>query len=507
MISVKTKKRILELAGIVQESKEDIIVKKIGLPVYVLELFKKFPEKYIIWIANTFRDKIIEKAKEENPEFRHLPEKEIAQKIFQENPDHYLEHIKGVFKNIEDQYNYILDWLRGRTTGPFAETERLDMKTLSFDDAYKKSDEWHKNIAKVQGGQIKDEDGIVVMTFPDGFYWLDLEKGYSGTEAEAMGHCGRGSGTLFSLRHNKYPYVTADINKNEGTIFQMKGRANTKPKEKFHPYIIAFLSDPKINIKNFNYTTSSNDFSLSDLDHSNIIKLIKKKPTLLIGQKLDELALPDDLIEYIIKNHPSVLPFDNIMKKFGSAEEIEKKLVKDEKFVKDLGDTKRIIEFFEFLLNLGDKYKKIVADALYLNPVVREVFLHTDEKPIGMYGGSERPLEKYLSVLNRCGIKGKEYIKKLIDEGTIEDLYMKNDNAIDFTQLLMKKDVFGDEGLQIAAEKILDPNIKDSIERKQGETSYELLVNYINQLISTRKLDEKNNLSIREAVISTLNKK
>jgi len=79
----------------------------------------------------------------------------------------------------------------------------------------------------------------VVLTFPDGFYWIRLNKNFCRDEAEAMGHCGRGSGILYSLRRDKYPYVTVDLV--NGVITQIKGRGNTKPKPEYHKYIKPIL--------------------------------------------------------------------------------------------------------------------------------------------------------------------------------------------------------------------------------------------------------------------------
>ena len=44
---------------------------------------------------------------------------------------------------------------------------------MSLSDAYDKSVEWHESLKA--GGVIEDEHGEIVMSFPDGFYWIDLE--------------------------------------------------------------------------------------------------------------------------------------------------------------------------------------------------------------------------------------------------------------------------------------------------------------------------------------------
>ena len=71
-----------------------------------------------------------------------------------------------------------------------------------------------------------------------------------------MRHCGNGAGTegdrLLSLRepvskgdlHFWKPHLTFIIN--DGALGEMKGFANGKPEECFHPYVEGLLSRPEI---------------------------------------------------------------------------------------------------------------------------------------------------------------------------------------------------------------------------------------------------------------------
>ena len=99
---------------------------------------------------------------------------------------------------------------------------------------------------------LKDEKGQIVKL--DGnLAWFDLNKEYCETEGNAMGHCGNSASatdddTVLSLREritdkkNTFvPHATFILNKRTGMLGEMKGYANKKPAEKYHPAILALL--------------------------------------------------------------------------------------------------------------------------------------------------------------------------------------------------------------------------------------------------------------------------
>ena len=61
-----------------------------------------------------------------------------------------------------------------------------------------------------------------------------------------MGHCGSGEGILYSLRKDKHPHLTGDVDR--GSLIQLRGRANTKPKAEYHSYIVDFLLNDEVGI-------------------------------------------------------------------------------------------------------------------------------------------------------------------------------------------------------------------------------------------------------------------
>lgn len=133
----------------------------------------------------------------------------------------------------------------------------------------------------------------MILQFPDGYAWFDLETPYCDREAKAMGHCGNRASykhgeTILSLRKLArsadgstywYPVATFILDDN-GVLGEMKGRANEKPTEKYHPYIIALLKHDIIQgIKGGGYRPEAN-FKMSDLDHETREELLKQKPDL-----------------------------------------------------------------------------------------------------------------------------------------------------------------------------------------------------------------------------------
>jgi len=96
-----------------------------------------------------------------------------------------------------------------------------------------------------------------IHTFDDTSYWYDLQTDSCDVEAERMGHCG-GDGrasTLFSLRYKgrgkqkSSSYITVAYNPNSNTIYQIKGKFNKAPEEKFYKHIawlIKALGNPKV---------------------------------------------------------------------------------------------------------------------------------------------------------------------------------------------------------------------------------------------------------------------
>lgn len=281
------------------------------------DLLKVRGKKYAVWFANSIKDNF--------------------SKFISKDTNYYIKDVEyflktGEFKNFANETDYnnkdffkldidviqqkwnpyirvnstilntILDWL----SSPLR-IEKVDLSKLTLKDAVEKSETWHKELKA--SGTVLNEDGIVIMTFDDGYYWIDLETNYCKDEANAMGHCAStDSDTLLSLRIKQSPHVTVAFDYNNGhyggTIHQMKGRNNKKPVEKYHKYIMELLKLPNVgewvtipeNVNESKYIVSGfehdqyapeEDFHISDLTGEQIkeIFISNKDIKLAIGDR------------------------------------------------------------------------------------------------------------------------------------------------------------------------------------------------------------------------------
>jgi hypothetical protein len=178
--------------------------------------------------------------------------------------------------------------------------EPINLITTTLDEMDTIQRAWHNSIKATN--KIQSENGKVIMTFPDGYYWSDLQTNSNDDEADAMGHCGRtGADTILSLRKKSNggfiePFVTIAINyydENKSAyrdIQQIKGKNNKKPINKYHPYIVELLLNKELKISSIGSEYSpQDDFHVSDLSDVKLIKhLLMEKP---------KLANRDDIID------------------------------------------------------------------------------------------------------------------------------------------------------------------------------------------------------------------
>lgn len=142
----------------------------------------------------------------------------------------------------------------------------------------------------------------VILQFPDGSAWFNLNRSSCEIEGDAMGHCGnshvhRDEETVLSYRvpvdprggaaktgkhdgvHWK-PRLTFIYNTTTGMLGEMKGRANNKPKAELHPKIIALLKMDMIKGINGGGYAPDQNFSMYDLPEDTREALIAEKPSL-----------------------------------------------------------------------------------------------------------------------------------------------------------------------------------------------------------------------------------
>lgn len=286
-----------------EASKLDVLTNKLGLSNANAEKLDSLCGSLSVWMANKLIDaqmKILKSWDDKNP----YSKSDIINKMNTNN-----------FVLAKSEYiQSIMDWIRVGLNGNIQK-----IKELSFDELYSASEEWHEKL-DIKGGDINyNEENLVVIDFRDdfdyGFYWADLETNDSEEECRRMGHCGRTAygNTLFSLRENKKlnnkfdintSHLTASIGR-DGTLYQLKGPKNSKPKDEYHDLILPLFTtkviDDEYLINGFGSEYASDrDFKLSDLPKESLSELYQLRPELFdkrsLKRKLGELGiieLPD----------------------------------------------------------------------------------------------------------------------------------------------------------------------------------------------------------------------
>jgi hypothetical protein len=211
--------------------------------------------------------------------------------------------LEGAITNHKDYIAAKLDD-KGNLTG--------DLKSQFNDPKFRRADlanavqMWHEDqAAKAKGKGAKGETFIDLRKLGKkwkGWEWVSLGYGHCSIEAKSMGHCGnagaKSGDNILSLRDPEgYPRLTFIVN--NGMLGEMKGRANTKPKEDYHPAIVELLKHDEIkHVVGGGYAPEMN-FKLDDLDDETKNELLEDKPDL----EVDEGELLEKKIEEINKEH------------------------------------------------------------------------------------------------------------------------------------------------------------------------------------------------------------
>jgi hypothetical protein len=187
----------------------------------------------------------------------------------------------------------------------------LDFQTIpevldtfrAFEQEYSNQMKEEKRWVPPTSNEEGDLQGEVIVKFPNGWVWWDLGTNYDENEAESMGHCATcgENATLVSLREprdNKdgtrswRPHLTFELDE-DGSLRQMKGVSNSKPKPEYHSYILALLTATKRveskskktepivkSIKGSSYKREA-DFALKDLTPEDLETLYAARPDLM----------------------------------------------------------------------------------------------------------------------------------------------------------------------------------------------------------------------------------
>ncbi len=164
--------------------------------------------------------------------------------------------------------------------------------TELVNELHEKEIEWSaKQDQYITYFDAEDEPDIFLKIDND-WAWYDLNAKSCDKESKAMGHCGNSASydyndNIISLRKRKEYYNGKVTHRpsltfilNDGYLGEMKGRANEKPKEKYHNAIVRLLKDPRIKgITGGGYEPKKN-FSIDDLSDEHLTKLADKEHAL-----------------------------------------------------------------------------------------------------------------------------------------------------------------------------------------------------------------------------------
>jgi hypothetical protein len=267
---------------LVEANKRDVLITKLGLSEKNADAISKICGPFSVFIANKIID-IVQKQiiKDKNRDFTR-----------QET----VEYLNGGYtiQTSKTQLTTIMDWVRTGLNGNVK-----PYQNFTYDQLVQAAKKWHDELGVGNGEINYVEEDEILLDYRDegiGFYWVNLNTNTSDEECDRMGHCGRTSSdnTIYSLRevkrfNEKYTinksHLTAAIGNRDGIVYQMKGSKNSKPQEKYYPYIIDLLLKNE-DIKGFGSEyNSSDDFSLGDLPEDKIKEIYSQKPILFDNRK------------------------------------------------------------------------------------------------------------------------------------------------------------------------------------------------------------------------------
>jgi hypothetical protein len=196
---------------------------------------------------------------------------------------------------------------------PIGGIQNYSWKTQSIDDVLSEFERLEREWKKDSKELIPvDEDDEIIMKMGD-YYWVDLEKAYCSKEGDAMGHCGNSprsgeNDTIYSLRQLKkfgnkkywHPHVTVTLDE-DLMVWEVKGRGNDKPADKYIPYVVELFSNGKY-VKGqrtgVGYLPENNLYFEDDFTEEQQEKVKTKNPQFEIVERepikmvLDEYDLP-----------------------------------------------------------------------------------------------------------------------------------------------------------------------------------------------------------------------
>ena len=181
----------------------------------------------------------------------------------------------------------------------------------------------------VASSQWGDGELSDVITFPDGWKWVMINKEWCEVEGKAMGHCGNRGNPLegdriLSLRQprgvkggeERWEIHCTFILRKDGYLGEMKGKENDKPVPKYYPRIVKLLVNPIVKgIRGGGYLPEHN-FDPADLSPEQKEEVLSARPgfkeyLLTLSEYYSEYGVTDGFVVRLNEKAASVdLPFD-----------------------------------------------------------------------------------------------------------------------------------------------------------------------------------------------------
>ena len=289
----------LKLAGGGDIKTKSILMDKIGLNEGNADYLISRSPKLALWFGDALLKYEIEQRKLEYPSVPTPQEyKSLALNFlnYSENTIRY---------NYANAITTILDWLQHPLT------PKQNLRELSWNVALMQAEYFHDELEAMEGQVdfVEPIDNTIQMTFPktqEGveYYWVVIPGSFCSEESKRMGHCGRTQygNNLLSLRSIK-PYGKGHtINDSHVTIaylrsysgnyfYQVKGKKNQKPNEKYYQYIydliVKYIKEDKFDGFRQEYG-SDNDYGYKDMTNEQLEYLLSLKPKLFesVGDKI-----------------------------------------------------------------------------------------------------------------------------------------------------------------------------------------------------------------------------
>lgn len=176
---------------------------------------------------------------------------------------------------------YVADYLNGANEFPD------DLWSKSLNGMYDLAAQWHDDLKYKEDPTGDYENKEVVYKFDNGFTIVDVNtENDLDVEGDKMGHCvggycdevAAGSVTIYSLRDRRNePHATIEVSSGGG-VDQIKGKGNSKPKDRYAKMILQWLRTTE-----FNYSSSP--------DYLNLLTDAELQQLMIDAAKGDESAM------------------------------------------------------------------------------------------------------------------------------------------------------------------------------------------------------------------------